>query len=121
MNNIQPSAPRVSMLLEGLLRYSNDIDNTLLIGEQVQMIQEAGELYNEVRQLVTPEYFTDVEYNWLKQIGNSWNDVVQQYKLSHGNSLAPESQDILDDLTERLNDALNDFMDNNNNEDNYPL
>ena len=72
MNNIQPSLPRVSMLLDRLLHYSNDIDDTLLIGEQVQMIQEAGELYNEIRQLVTPEYFTDVEYNWLKQIGNSW-------------------------------------------------
>lgn len=119
MNNIQPSLPRVSMLLDRLLHYSNDIDDTLLIGEQVQMIQEAGLLYNEIRQLVTPEYFTDVEWNWLKQIGNSWNDVVQQYKSSHGNSLAPESRDILEELEDQLRDALNDFMDNN--EDNYPL
>ena len=82
------------------------------------MVNEAGELYNELHRLVTPDYFTDVEYQWLIQLGNRWNELLRQYKNAMGENLPQNSRDILEELEDQLRDALNDFM-NNNNEDNH--
>jgi hypothetical protein len=116
-NNIRPSATTVSGLLENLLHYSNEIDNTILIGEQLAMVNEAGELYNELHGLVTPDYFTDVEYEWLVHLGNRWNELVRQYKNAMGENLPQPSQDILEELEDKLRDALDEFM--GGGEDNY--
>lgn len=109
-NNIRPSATTVSGLLENLLHYSNEIDNTLLIGEQLAMVNEAGILYNELHSLVTPDYFTDVEYKWLVQLGNRWNSLVKQYSNSMGDNIPQTSRDMLDELEDQIRNALDEFM-----------
>ncbi len=109
--HIQPSECSVSNILGNLLCYSEEIDNRLLIGEQIELVNEASETYNELRGLVTPDYFTDVEYEWLIQLGTKWNDMVQDYRATMGDTLAPNSNDILSDLEDQLRNALDDFMD----------
>ena len=74
------------------------------------MVNEAGELYNELHGLVTPDYFTDVEYEWLVQLGNRWNELVRQYKNAMGENLPQPSRDILEELEDQLRDALDEFM-----------
>jgi hypothetical protein len=117
---IRPSLCTVSGLLENLFHYDTEIDNTLLIGEQIAMVNEAGVLYNELRTLVTKDYLTDEEYDWLCSIGNKWNSMVQTYAAELGNNVPSESKDILEELEDQLRDALDDFMGGNNNED-YPF
>lgn len=84
------------------------------------MVNEAGVLYNELRTLVTKDYLTDEEYDWLCSIGNKWNSMVQTYAAELGNNVPSESKDILEELEDQLRDALDDFMGGNNNED-YPF
>ena len=110
MKNIKPSATTISSLLENLVHCSNEIDDTILIGEQVTMVNEAGAMYNELHGLVTPDYFTDVEYEWLIQLGNRWNIMVREYGNSMGDNLPQTSRDMLEDLEDQLRDALDEFM-----------
>jgi hypothetical protein len=109
---MKPSLCTVSEHLNALSAFSEEIDECLLIGEQVGLIHEVGLLYNELRATITPAYLTDVEYEWLKQLGLNWNAICTEYSKHMGDSLTPDHQQNLDDITDAFKDALDDLMDN---------
>ena len=107
---MRPSNTIVSDLLTELLHASKDIDECLLVCEKVTMIYEAGLIYNQLREVVTPEYFTDDEFDWIKALGHSWNTEVRQYRASMGESLEEGHQANLDELENQIRDALDDLL-----------
>jgi hypothetical protein len=107
---MNPSESTVSDLLIGLKEVSEKIDTMLLIGEKVECINEGGELYNHLRRLVTPPYFTDEEYKWICELGNSWNNEIRSHDASCGESKGLQTnQEVLDELTDSIEDILNDI------------
>ena len=108
---MNPSALSVSQLLNELRLRSIEIDECLLIGEKVDLIQAGGEVYNQLRSMVTPAYFLDEEYSWLKDLGNTWNEEVQDYHASMGDSLTDYEVDALQDLTDEIQRHLDDLND----------
>mgnify|MGYP003150599932 CR=1 FL=1 len=106
------SKTTVSNLLNELQLAGNDIDACLLIGEKVSMIHEAGLIYNQLRQLVTPEYFTDDEYEWIKTLGHGWNDELQHYHYHESAGGVHENghNENFDALENQIRDALENLM-----------
>ena len=111
---MNPSASSVSDLLNALREHRIEVNECLLIGEKVDLIHAGGEIYNKLRSMVTPEYFLDDEYVWLKALGNNWNKEVQSYHASMGGCLNDFEEDALQDLTDEIQrhlDELNGDMD----------
>ena len=75
---MRPSNTVVSDLLTELHCAAIDIEECLLIGEKVTMIYEAGVIYNQLRELITSDYFMADEYRWVKELGNQWNADVHR-------------------------------------------
>ena len=107
---MRPSNTEVSDLFNELQLASRDIDACLLIGEKVTMIYEAGLIYNRLRELVSPDYFMDDEYDWIKELGHGWNAEVKQYRSAMGNCLEEGHKENLDELESQIRDALNDLL-----------
>ena len=63
----------VSDILQDLIDVDAEIDNLLLIGQQIELIETAGGLYNHLRSLVTDPYLTATEYDWVCTVGTKWN------------------------------------------------
>lgn len=108
---IKPSPPTISDKLDLLRSIAETIDGCLLIGEKVECIHEGGELYNEICRLVTPDYFTDEEYEWLLSLGNSWNTEVQRYQKTRPKderSSYKTSEAFLDNLFDKIDDMIDD-------------
>ncbi len=59
------SPTTVSDILNDLIEVDEEINNLLLVGQQVSLIETAGELYNHLRSLVTDPYLTEAEYKWV--------------------------------------------------------
>ena len=94
------------------LRDANDIiQDSLLIGEQVCMINDVAHHYNRLRELVTPAYLTDEEWHWLKDIANGWNDITREYDRQMQGTMTPDMQDNMDDLQDALRHLLDDLRD----------
>jgi len=97
------SPTTVSDILNDLIEVDEEIDNLLLVGQQVSLIETAGELYNHLRSLVTDPYLTEAEYKWVCSIGKKWNTTVEEYRKQH-----PELRDgntAIDDLLDHLFDG----------------
>ena len=107
---MRPSNTVVSDLLNELMHASMDIEECLLVGEKVTMIYEAGLIYNQLREVVTPEYFCDDEYAWIKSLGHGWNAEVKQYRTAMGENLEEGHKENLDDLENQIRDALDDLL-----------
>ena len=107
---MRPSNAVVSELLTELHLRAIDIDECLLIGEKVTMIYEAGFIYNRLRELITPDYFMDDEYEWMKELGNQWNAEVHRYRNSMGASLEEGHQNNLEELENQIREALDDLL-----------
>lgn len=93
----------VSDILSDLRTMDEEIASTLLVGNQIELIHEAGSLYNRLRELITKEYFMDEEYEWICAVGNRWNVICKSYEAEVGASSgvdegAANIKDLLDDL-----------------------
>jgi len=108
MNTHSPTT--ASDILEQLIIIDNDIQNTLLIGEKVQMIMEAGHLYNHLKSLVTPDYFIDEEFDWLKETAKSWNDDVINFAKQQSGRTDFNAQENLQELEKTIEEALEDLI-----------
>ena len=107
---MRPSNTVVSDLLTELHCAAIDIEECLLIGEKVTMIYEAGVIYNQLRELITSDYYMDDEYRWVKELGNQWNAEVHRYRNSMGASLEEGHQENLEELENQIRDALEDLL-----------
>jgi len=108
MNTHSPTT--ASDILEQLIIIDNDIQNTILIGEKVQMIMEAGHLYNHLKSLVTPDYFIDEEFDWLKETAKSWNDDVINFAKQQSGRTDFNVEENLKELEKTIEEALEDLI-----------
>ena len=106
---MKPSASTVSDLLCVLYDNNKEINACLLIGEKVDLIHEAGEVYNHLRSMVTPTYFLDEEYEWLKALGNEWNEEVRSYQVGMGGNCTESETMRLEDLSDEIQRALDEL------------
>ena len=116
------SPTTVSDLANVILAVNSEIEEIILVGEKVQAIQEAAELYNELQTLVTADYFSDIEFEVMKQIGISWHKELTQYTKTLGeqNGIKEEHYENLEELEDQIKDALKDLFEKgkgNNNAD----
>ena len=81
----------------------DEINATLLVGHQIELIHEAGSLYNRLRELITKEYFMDEEYDWICAVGNRWTVICKSYEANF-------PLEGVDEGTSRIEDALNDLF-----------
>lgn len=114
------SPTTVSDLANCIVAINSEIEDVILIGEKVQAIQEAAELYNELQTLVTVDYFSDEEYDVMIKIGKDWTEEVTRYgKTLEGQSgIKKEHHENLEELEDQIRDALKDLFDNNNGNNN---
>ena len=77
----------VSDLLNDIFVCNLEIVETILIGEKIEMIHEAGNLYNHLMELTTADYFSDGEVEWMARVAKSWNREVQEYHLAKENDM----------------------------------
>ena len=100
----------ISDYLNKLYEANETIQNSLLIGEQCSFINDAAHMYNGLRSLITPEYLTDDEFQWMKETANSWNDITRAYnKALNDNGM--QNDDMHDNMQD-LQDALDHLLDN---------
>ena len=99
----------VSDYLAQLADWNDDIQNSLLIGEQVSMINDAAILYNGLRSLVTPSYLLDEEFAWLKSIAAEWNVITRTYNKQMEGTATESMQENLDHLQDMIQDLLDDL------------
>jgi len=107
------SATTVSDIIKEIHECDRAINDSLLIGEQVTMINEAACIYNLMRNLITPEYLSDEEFEWLKEVADGWNVITRAYnkQLSDTGVMTEDMQDNLDDLSDALRVFLDDLRD----------
>tara|TARA_R100000458_G_C8173527_1_gene173122 strand:- start:389 stop:724 length:336 start_codon:yes stop_codon:yes gene_type:complete len=103
------STSTVSDYLGQLEAWNDDIQNSLLIGEQVSMINDAAVLYNGLRSLITPSYLLDEEFAWLKSIADEWNVITRTYNKQMQGTATESMQDNLDHLQDMIQDLLDDL------------
>ena len=103
------SSSTVSDYLGQLEAWNDDIQNSLLIGEQVSMINDAAVLYNGLRSLITPSYLLDEEFAWLKSIADEWNVITRTYNKQMQGTATESMQDNLDHLQDMIQDLLDDL------------
>jgi len=108
---MRPSETTISNYLIQLHDANEIIHNSLLIGEQVCMINDVAEHYNQLRELVTPAYLTEEEFLWCKSIANGWNDITREYNSQMQGTMTPDMQDNMDDLQDALRHLLDDLRD----------
>jgi len=110
---MQPSNTLVSNYIEELYEADGIIQNSLLIGEQCAFINDAATMYNALRQLITPEYLTDDEFQWMKTTANSWNEITRAYnkQLSDNGMDHEDMQYNMDNLSDAIGDILKDLGD----------
>ena len=106
---MQHSNTTISNYINELYEANEVIQNSLLIGEQCALIDDAARLYNGLRELITPEYLTYDEFHWMKQTGQSWNDITRAYnKALNDNGM--QNDDMHDNMQD-LHDALDHLLD----------
>jgi len=110
---MRPSNTTASDLLNDIYACNQEIEDTILIGEKVALIHEAGQLYNQLKALTIPEYFSDGEFVFLKQCATQWNREVIEYAKSQSGKLEPEQEMTLEDLENDIRQALRDLKRDN--------
>jgi len=108
---MRPSETTISNYISQLHDANAIIQNSLLIGEQVCMINDVAHHYNQLRELVTPAYLTDEEWKWCKSIANGWNEITREYNRQMDGTMTPDMQDNMDDLQDALRHLLDDLRD----------
>ena len=103
------SKTTISDRLQDLVEYSTVIDNELLIGEQVNLIHEAGVQYNDLVALITPDYLSDVEHQWLMNLGRDWNVLCELFRKNSPQN--HHTKGTIDELTSDIQDALDELLD----------
>ena len=109
--NPSPSPTTVSDMLTDLYHFQEDIENTLLIGEKISMIEEVSKLYNHLKSLITPEYLQEEETEWLHATTDSWNDDIRAYSESHTSTGSFPIENSAQKFVDMLNDMIDDIMD----------
>ena len=104
------SDTKASDILEELVAINEDIQNTLLIGEKVAKIYETGQLYNHLKTLITPEYLTDEEFDWLRETANSWNNDVIYYAKEQTGKSTIGGEETIDDIEQTIKTILDDLI-----------
>lgn len=99
------SPTTVSDTIDEIIRMHEDIENTILIGEKVAMIQEASSVYNQLRNLITDDYLLPEEYSLISKIGSSWQKDIAQY-----DGQMEQPNEILKELEDQIREALDDFL-----------
>ncbi len=110
--NTQPSTVRVSNELQTIVQMHKDICDTLLVGEKVAMIQEAAYVYNELRDLITPDYLMDDELAFLSSVGKEWTEEVERYNatMRGAEGITDAHRDNMDDIENDIRKALEEFI-----------
>ena len=115
--NMKHSQTTISQILNDVNILNEEINNTVLIGEKCGLIYDASHTYNKLKSLITPDYLSDEEFIWFKEIGTEWNKTMAEYAKGqsttmHENGSSPENiQDIEDALKEALDDLMNNLDD----------
>ena len=93
---------------------NEEINNTVLIGERCGMIYDASHVYNKLKTLITPEYLSDEEYDWLRAIGIEWNKTMAEYAKGQNSTMQKNgsSPESIEDIEDALKDAIDDLMNN---------
>ena len=63
------SQTTISQILNDVNILNEEINNTVLIGEKCGLIYDASHTYNKLKTLITPDYLSDEEFIWFKEIG----------------------------------------------------
>ena len=113
------SRTKISDILEELHTMNEEIQSTVLIGEKVDRIQDAGFLYNRIKTLITPYYLSDEEFEWLKNIAIEWNETTTEYnrtqaqchKQENGTSNNNEGLTI-EEIEQALKEAIDELTNN---------
>ena len=106
---MQPSNTTVSNILNDIKSFNDEIEQTLLIGEKVGLIYTASYTFNKLKGLVTPDYLTDEEFDWLNAVGSEWNSTMAQYAKS---AIKTDTSESAEDIESALKDAIDDLMNN---------
>jgi len=109
--NMKHSQTTISQLLHDVNILNEEINNTVLIGEKCGMIYDASHIYNKLKSLITPEYLSDEEFIWFKEIAAEWNKTMAEYAKGQATSTSENMQDIEDALKEALDDLMNNLDD----------
>ena len=104
---IRPSASSISDKLDLLRSIAETIEDCLLIGEKIECIVEGGEVFNDIRSLVTPEYLTDAEYEWMCDLGKTWNDECERYAETNKDVIESRRKTFEDELNQAIDDMIN--------------
>ena len=89
---------------------NEEIENTILIGEKVAYIEDAGAVYNQLKSLITPEYLTNEEFEFLRKIAAGWNQTTKEY--SNGQAVeVPNDEKSTEDIQKALKEAIDNLMD----------
>jgi len=107
---MQPSNTLVSNYITELHEANEVIQNSLLIGEQICFINDAGNMYNSLRGLITPAYLTDEEFAWMKETANGWNDITREYNRQMDGVMDTDMQSNIEDLQDHIRNMLDDLM-----------
>ena len=112
------STTKASDILNDIFVMNEEIQSTILIGEKIAKIYEAGRIYNHIKSLITPEYLSDDEFEFLKDIAKGWNEEMTKYaKSQNGDAELQEDEDgdgeynPLEEIEEQIRQALDDLMD----------
>ena len=105
------SQTTISKLLHDVNIMNEEINNTVLIGEKCGLIYDASHTYNKLKCLITPEYLSDEEFIWFKEIGAEWNKTMAEYAKGQITSTSDNMQDIEDALKEALDELMNNLDD----------
>jgi len=104
------SETTISDFLNQIELMNEEIENTILIGEKVAYIEDAGAVYNQLKSLITPDYLTNEEFEFLRKIAGGWNQTTKEY--AKGQSLeVPNDKISTEDINEALKEAIDDLMD----------
>jgi len=111
---MKQSATTISKLIHDINIMNEEINNTVLIGEKCGLIYDASHVYNKLKVLITPEYLSDEEFVWLKDIGTEWNKTMAEYAKGQSTSMRENgnSPQSIEDIEEALKDAIDDLMNN---------
>jgi len=104
------SETTISDFLNQIYLMNEEIENTILIGEKVAYIEDAGAVYNQLKSLITPEYLTNEEFEFLRKIAAGWNQTTKEY--SNGQAVeVPNDEKSTEDIQKALKEAIDNLMD----------
>jgi len=108
------STTTISQLLHDINIMNEEIESTVLIGEKCGLIYDASHVYNKLKSLITPEYLSNEEYDWLKEIGTEWNKTMAEYAKGQNSTMQKNgsSAESIKDIEEALKEAIDDLLDN---------